>query len=61
MSQTQDEFKKQIQAAQDRGDTETAKTLQDQFDQNLKKQEKLIAEQTDMKKMKKEEMGQFSM
>lgn len=53
LSQTQEEFKKQIQAAQDRGDTETAKTLQDQFDQNLKKQEKLIAEQSDMKKMKK--------
>lgn len=53
LNQTQEEFKKQIQAAQDRNDVETAKTLQDQFDQNVAKQDKLLAEQSEMKKMKK--------
>ena len=53
LNQTQDEFKKQIQAAQERNDVETAKTLQDQYDQNITKQDKLLAEQSEMKKMKK--------
>ena len=53
LNQTQEEFKKQIQAAQERNDVETAKTLQDQYDQNITKQDKLLVEQSEMKKMKK--------
>ncbi|XP_071155368.1 NGFI-A-binding protein 1-like isoform X3 [Mytilus edulis] len=53
LNQTQDEFKKQIQAAQERGDIETAKPLQDQYDQNVTKLEKLLSEQAEMKKVNK--------